>query len=63
MQKISKERKTSRNPDHYLILANSKRYRQCIQETCLEVKYFERGLSKILQKFKFIFGLEPSLFL
>ena len=42
---------------------NSKKYRQCIQETYLEIKYFERALSKFIQKSIFIFALKPFLFI
>ena len=38
--------------DPYLILLNSKKYGQCIQET----KYFERGLLNFLKISNFIFG-------
>ena len=45
--------------DHYLNLVNSLKYSRCIQETPFQTRYFERGLSKILKKFNFIFVFEP----
>ena len=49
--------------DHYLMLVNRSKYSQCIEEILLEIRYFERKLSKILKKTNFTFVSELSLFL
>ena len=42
------------NPDHHLIFINSSKYGQNIREIHSKIRYFERVLSKVLQKSNFI---------
>ena len=42
-------------PDAFLVFVNDPK--QSIHATLLKIRYFERGLSKIIQKVNFIFPL------
>ena len=53
---------TKRQPRPLFNFAKKNKNSHCTQEILLKIKYFERGLSKSLEKVKFIFSFEPSPF-
>ena len=48
-------------PDPFLVLVNNPK-QPCMQKTILKIRYFERGLSKSLQKLTLFFVLNPAPF-
>ena len=61
MEKHAKNVHQKLVPGSSFILVNTQSS-HCTQEILLKIRYFERGLSKTLEKVNFIFSFEPSPF-
>ena len=55
MEKVCRKCASKISPRPFFNFGKSAKTKDCMQEILLKVRYFGRGLSKILKKFNFIF--------